>query len=322
LLRNCKIDIKNSRLSKSSNIYELIFTDESSLEVVENEYFKDLKPHYNLTSIGDIIKLPENHFVDMLGVVKSVGSKKCLKDKEFCELVLIDDSEFSIVCTLWNEVCSKISNEVKRGTIVLIKAGKTSYKIHGRSVMVGNYSEIKFNPNDIQEAKILDEWYKKKNFKNLKNVAYNKCLLLDGNTVTIDDVLDHIYETGIPLIRNVLSTIISIKEGAIYCCPETSCDNAPVELQAKNRYICKNCRNHVSPINVAKIEVQIGDAERSLRATCYGEMAENLMKHYKNGKDLFTFRIYGILKNTGVSNLIFTINYCLSLSIFLIKKRY
>lgn len=181
-----------------------------------------------------------------------------------------------------------ISDDCKKGTIILIKAGKTSYKYHGRAVIVGNYSEVKLNP-EIEESSALKLWYQKKDFKNLKNVAYNKCLLLDDGTVAIDEILDHAYDNNIPLIRNIASSIMSIKE-----------ENTLVDLHSKNRYICKKCKKHVSPKTVAKIDVQIGDESRSFKAACYGDMAERLLQEYKNGEERFILRIYGILKHTGV----------------------
>jgi hypothetical protein len=99
----------------------------------------------------------------------------------------------------------------------------------------------------------------------------------------------------------IASSIMSIKEGSIYCCPDINCENTPVDLHSKNRYLCKKCKKHISPKTVAKIDAEIGDGSRSFKAACYGDMAERLLQEYKNGENRFIFRIYGILKNTGVS---------------------
>jgi hypothetical protein len=161
--------------------------------------FRDTQMNYNFTNISDIIKLPEDHFINLIAIVHNVAPKKMINNKEFREIVLVDDSMHSIVASLWGNACNLIQDDCKKGTIVLIKAGKTSYKYHGRAVMVGNYSEVKLNP-EIEESSALNLWYQKKDFKNLINVAYNKCLLLDDGTVAIDEILDHAYDNNIPLI--------------------------------------------------------------------------------------------------------------------------
>lgn len=281
-------------------MYELFFTNDSTLVVEDNNMFNNLKKHFNFTTIKDIIKLPEEHFVDLIAVVNEIGIKKTVNNKEFCELVLVDNSEYSIVCSLWGESNVAQVDQLKKGNIVAIKAGKTSFRYHGRAILVGAYSELILKSDDIQEADELKKWYDKKDFRNLKNISHNQCLLLDGSVCKIDDILDYAYQNEIPLIKNVAGNIIGIKEGTIYCCPNESCNNCQVDLQIKNRYICRKCKEHVSPKSITKLDVQVGNQDRSFKAACYGNTADNLLQEYRKNHDNFIFRIHGILKNNGV----------------------
>lgn len=83
--------------------------------------------------------------------------------------------------------------------------------------MVGYYSLVKVNPENIGEAEQIKKMVVKllKNCE-LRNIAFNKCLFLDGDVCGIDEVLDHVYNNSIPLIKNIKSKILSIKEVSIY----------------------------------------------------------------------------------------------------------
>jgi len=65
IVKDCVSRVKNSKLSNSSNTFELHFFESSKLNIIDNdgEDFGAIKPKFQFYNIDEILDLPNGHII-------------------------------------------------------------------------------------------------------------------------------------------------------------------------------------------------------------------------------------------------------------------
>jgi hypothetical protein len=112
--------------------------------------------------LAEIVALPDASVVTTIAVVHGVGALKRLATKrgkvtEKRELLLVDDSDFQMVCTTWGQL-ARDSGDFSKGIVVVIKDDILSSYNNLRSASIGIQSEIMYDPALARAAQLRD-WY-------------------------------------------------------------------------------------------------------------------------------------------------------------------
>lgn len=119
-------------------------------------------PRMSDVPLTDLAALAEGSTATTIAVVHALGALKRLvtkrgKTAEKRELLLVDDSGSSMVCTTWNQL-ARDSGDVPEGTIVVVKNGILSTYNNLRSASIGAGSDVLHDPA-LARADQLREWY-------------------------------------------------------------------------------------------------------------------------------------------------------------------
>lgn len=119
-------------------------------------------PNIPCQSLAQLSSLPEHGAATTLLIVHAVGGLKRIltrkgKSVDKRELLLVDDTDTSMVCTTWGQLAQTIG-EILEGTVVLVWRGSISDYNNTRSVSIGAGSEILQDPF-LDRAEELRRWY-------------------------------------------------------------------------------------------------------------------------------------------------------------------
>jgi len=150
----------NKQYMKLNNDYEMTMTNETAIELCEET---DNLPQVvlNIIPLVDLADKNANDFVDVIGVVKSCGdcatiiTKATQRELIKREVVIVDDSNASISCTLWGKQAEDFDGS--DNPIVLLKGAKLGDYM-GKTISVGGSTVFQVNP-DIPEAHKLRGWF-------------------------------------------------------------------------------------------------------------------------------------------------------------------
>ncbi|DBA02369.1 TPA: hypothetical protein N0F65_007188, partial [Lagenidium giganteum] len=155
-----KIKMANRKFSSVDNDYEVSFDQHSDI-VPAPEDGGIQQMNYNFKKIAAVESCAPDSNIDIIAVVKNVGPVNEIMSKAGKQLfkrdiLLVDDSNAEIKCTLWNERaqedCSSWANNV-----VAIKGCRVS-DYNGRSIGTVSSSSFTVNPT-IPEAGYLLNWF-------------------------------------------------------------------------------------------------------------------------------------------------------------------
>ena len=102
---NCSVKNANKQHNKLNNKYELMFKDQGTLELCEDDVGDIPTITYNFVSISDLAQFEKDTIIDVLGVVKSTGELVEITTRAGKELkkeiILVDKSSTEVSLTLW-----------------------------------------------------------------------------------------------------------------------------------------------------------------------------------------------------------------------------
>jgi replication factor A1 len=294
----------NKQYSRLANDYEMTLGNESVIELCTEQ--TDACPPIKL----DIVKLNEladknaNDFVDVIGVVKNcsdvttIMTKATQKELTKREITLVDDSNYTISCTLWGKQAEDFDGT--DNPVVLLKGAKLG-DFNGRNLSVGTGTVFQLNP-DIEEAHKLRGW-----FDNGGNEVETTGLSnqvgggsAGGGVMTQSNwkTLEHLKSDNLgmgdkPDYFTCKGTILyGKKDNSMYmACPGEGCNKKIID-QNDGSYRCEKCAKSYNEFNWRMIlSINLADAYDSTWATCFQETAELILGIKAN--DL------GELKTTG-----------------------
>lgn len=157
-ISKCTIKAANKQYSKLNNDYEMQTNNDTVIEeCLDVTQIPAIK--YNFVPIADIGSMEAGTFVDVIAVCKSSGDlvslvSKAGRDLIKREIVLVDQSETSIVMTLWGEDAKNFEGFDQ--PVLLVKGAKISE--YGGGKTLGSGSNLKLNP-DLPEGHRLRGWF-------------------------------------------------------------------------------------------------------------------------------------------------------------------
>ncbi len=150
----------NKQYSRLTNDYELTLSEYSSVKALEDDDSIRAQ-NFNFKAIGDIATVEAGRFIDVLGVVTSVGelttlvSKKSNKEMQKRVLQLCDKSAHEIECTVWGDQAEKCDS-LQVDTVVAIKGARVS-DWNQKSISTSFGGAFEVDPQ-IPEARDLKQW--------------------------------------------------------------------------------------------------------------------------------------------------------------------
>lgn len=159
-ISKCQLKAANKQFSKLNNDYEMSLGPETVIqECTDVGQIPAIK--YNFVTINDVGNMEAGTFVDIIGLCKEVSdldnfTSKAGRDVTKREVTLVDQSNASIVLTLWGEEAKNFDGNDQ--PILLVKGARINEFGGGKTIGTASGSTIKFNP-DMSEGHKLRGWF-------------------------------------------------------------------------------------------------------------------------------------------------------------------
>eukprot|EP00940_MAST-03C_sp_MAST-3C-sp2_P003608 g3608.t1 len=157
-----RIKVANRAYTSISNQYEISFgADAVVCRCDEDSSIKKIS--FSFVSIAKLPQLDANRTVDIVGVIhkhtpmQSITSKKG-NELQKRDLTLVDTTGNSVRCTVWGEQATRPDSDFENFPIIAIKGCKLS-DYGGRSLSTYTSSVVVLNPENVEEATKIREWY-------------------------------------------------------------------------------------------------------------------------------------------------------------------
>ncbi|KAG0651899.1 Single-stranded DNA-binding p68 subunit [Hyphodiscus hymeniophilus] len=282
----CKVQLAKKQFSNLPNDYELVFERDT---VVEKAMDQDNVPQvrYNFTSVNDLQSIEKDGTIDIIAVLKEVGnvdqivSKTTQKPYDKRELVLVDDSGYSVRFTIWGK--QAVSFDANPESIIAAKGVKVS-DFGGRSLSLLSSGSMTIDP-DIQEAHKLKGWYdsqgRTENFASHSNMA--SAGAAGGNKDPLKTVAqireEQLGMSEEPAYFSVKATIVYIKQDSFSypACSNEGCNKKVVE-GGDGTWRCEKCEaNHPKPNHRYIMSINVNDHTGQLWLSCFDDTGRGVM---------------------------------------------
>ncbi|OWZ17906.1 DAN Replication protein, partial [Phytophthora megakarya] len=119
-------------------------------------------PSLSVVGVKEWASLPVDSVATAIGVVHRVGALKRIvtkkgKSTEKRDLLLVDNSDMSLVCTTWGQL-ARDDGSIGEGAVVVIKNATLSDYNNLRTASIGVGSSLLYDPA-IAQAEVLRNWY-------------------------------------------------------------------------------------------------------------------------------------------------------------------
>jgi replication factor A1 len=275
----CRVQLAKKQFSNLPNDYELTFEQGTLVEKCEDQ---DNIPQvrYNFTNIGALQEIDKDSTIDVIGVLKEVNDVNQITSKttgqpyDKRDLILVDDSGYSVKLTIWGKTATKF--DAMPESIVAFKGAKVS-DFNGKSLSLLSSGSMSIDP-DIAEAYKLKGWYdsqgRSETFAShtgsagaaggrnnqLKTVSQVKDENLGMNEK--DDYFD------------VKATIVFIKQDPFFsypACLSADCNKKVIENDGMWR--CENCQiSHPRPQYRYILTISVSDHTGSMYLNCFDDV--------------------------------------------------
>ena len=156
-----RLKAANMQYNNCKSSYEITF-DQNSEICKEDDTGEISQQNYDLVPIVSLENTEPGGFVDVMGVVKSVGepgtimSKKSGKELHKCELVIGDDSGADVSVTIWGERAKGAPTEFNGNPIVGFRRARVSD--YGGRTLSASSDGIHCNPRSANADKLMNWW--------------------------------------------------------------------------------------------------------------------------------------------------------------------
>lgn len=176
------------KFSRLSHTYELSLDKDTEItECFNTNNVPSI--NFNFTKLNKLKEIESNTLVDVIGVLKTVNpagqitAKSTGKPFDRRNITIVDDSNFAIDVTLWNNTAVEFS--IPEGSVVAFKGVKTN-DFGGRSLSLTPGSTMIANP-DANESYQLKGWYDNQgvneNFQTLKTESNGQSSIASRKTI-------------------------------------------------------------------------------------------------------------------------------------------
>ncbi|KAK4153912.1 hypothetical protein C8A00DRAFT_14919 [Chaetomidium leptoderma] len=156
----CKVQLAKKQFSNLPNDYELMFDRDTVIEKADDQSSVP-QVRYNFCNIQELQEVEKDATVDLVGVLKETNavdqivSKTTQKPYDKRELVLVDDTGYSVRVTIWGKTATEF--DASPESIIAFKGMRVS-DFGGRSLSLLSSGTMAIDP-DIPEAHKLKGWY-------------------------------------------------------------------------------------------------------------------------------------------------------------------
>ncbi|KAG0658611.1 Replication factor A protein 1 [Maudiozyma exigua] len=277
------------QFSNLSHPYELSLDRESQIEPSEDEANVP-KTHFDFVKLNTIENKEENSTVDVLGIIQTVNphfelTSRAGKKFDRRDIVLVDDSNYSITVGLWNQLA--LDFNLPEGSVVAIKGARVS-DFGGKSLSMGFTSTLTPNP-EVPEAYTLKGWYDatghSSNFTSLKQEGGSGSGSGDSTKfiaqrITIQKAQnENLGRSEKGDYFNVKGAInfLKVDNFAYPACSNENCNKKVIE-QPDGTWRCERCdTNNAAPLWRYMLTISILDETNQLWLTLFNEQAEQLL---------------------------------------------
>jgi replication factor A1 len=284
----CRVNIAKKQFTNLPNDYELTFERDTQIEKCEDQGAVP-QVRFNFCSIQDLSQVEKDATVDVIGVLKEAGevstitSKKTQKDFEKRELTLVDDTGYSIRCTIWGK--QAVGFDAPPESVVAMKGTKVS-DFGGRSLSLLASGSMSVDP-DIPEAHRLKGWYDASG-RNDQFASHNSMMGSVGAATGRKDQNKHIAQVkdenlGMneqPDYFTVAATIVFIKREtfAYPACRSEGCNKKVTDLGDGTGWMCEKCNiTHDRPEYRYIMSINVNDHTGQMWLSCFDETARAIM---------------------------------------------
>ncbi|OKL55649.1 hypothetical protein UA08_09120 [Talaromyces atroroseus] len=267
----CRVQIAKKQFSNLNNDYELTFEKDTIVEKAEDQ---DNVPQirFNFTSIGDLQSVEKDTTTDIIGVIKEVGqtsqitSKTTNKPYDKRDLLLVDNTGFSVRLTVWGNVATNFSAMPE--SVVAFKGVKVS------------------DFGDIEEAHRLKGWYdaqgRSDNFTS--HASMSDAVTSGGGRPDQYKTIAQIREEQLGMSEeadffSLKATIIYIKQDNVSypACPSAECNKKVSELDP-GQWRCEKCdKTYPKPEYRYIMLINVSDHTGQLWLNCFDEVGRLIM---------------------------------------------
>ncbi|KAF4521758.1 hypothetical protein B566_EDAN010024 [Ephemera danica] len=159
---NCVIKNANKKFSTLKHDFELTFTRDTQVVLVENQVVNIPGLQYNFTPIAQLATAPMEELVDVIGVCKSFGDLNTFmarvsgRELKKRDVTLVDNSGATINLALWSE--KAVDFDGTDHPIVALRQARINEFQGTKNISTGMSTVVTMNPN-MPEAHRLRGWY-------------------------------------------------------------------------------------------------------------------------------------------------------------------
>ncbi|KAJ8907535.1 hypothetical protein NDN08_007646 [Rhodosorus marinus] len=276
----------NPKFNRCSSEYEMMLGNESVVTpITDDGTVGQLK--FEFVKIKDLESKEVNSFVDMIGIVKEVSEVAELTSRTTGEplykraVTIVDDSERTIVISLWGDFAKDVIQS-EAGNPVLLAKGLRRGDYMGISLDSGRSSFFELNP-DLKEAHALKGWYDAKGQTvEAKSVAGSGAGGNDSQRKTLQEMNDNNLTNiqnqpgGISFTSRITVGLIRKDKSLWYnACPET---NRKVTPTATGRWRCETTDKEYDHCNYRYVmNVNVMDESTSQFVSVFDEAAQQVI---------------------------------------------
>ncbi|KAI8904770.1 replication factor-a protein [Gorgonomyces haynaldii] len=149
----------NKQWNTASSSYEMTLDTSTVIEPCLDGSVPGLR--YNIIEFSRLTEVEPNNVIDCVAIVKEVGEMQTILTKKQTQLekrdiVLVDQSMYSVRCTLWGQQAEKYGQNIQ--DVVIAMKGVKVGDYGGRTLSISDGASIVLNP-DLPEAHRLRGWY-------------------------------------------------------------------------------------------------------------------------------------------------------------------
>ena len=285
-----RIKTANKKYSNIDHDYEITFDKNTTFEeCTDSDQDSIGEMTYNFIKLRDLENIEVNTFVDVLAVVTNVQqseeihSNKNNKSYSKRTIILTDDSNTTVECTLWGDDSLNFPMS-SVDTVLRIKGAKVG-DFHGKNLGTTSNTILKFLDRSDPQAANLYDWYD----ENKDNVeSFDKISSGFGGgdysaqMIYLDEINTHNLGRGEKpdnfCVYVSLKDIPQNNRNLYYlACPNPDCKNKGVQQEGE-RYICGHCKKVTDdPVPRFAFNAIFGDFSGSAFFSILGD---------ENGKDI------------------------------------
>lgn len=268
----------------------MTMNNETMIELCEDDTDSMPQVQVNIVQLCNLAEKNANDIVDVIAIVKAASDCSTIVAKASGrelikrEITLVDDSAYSISCTLWGKQAEEF--DASDNPVVLLKGAKVG-DYNGKTIGVAMSTVFQINP-DIPEAHKLRGWFDQggcdSEVKELSNTGMGGGMGGGMTTSSNWEYFDKLAQNQLGLGDK--PDYFSAKAVLMYCkkdtamytaCVGENCNKKVID-QNDGTYRCEKC-NKAYPEFKWRLMLQcnVSDSTDSCWPTCFEQQAETML---------------------------------------------